>query len=174
MDNGVMDEVVKYLDAGLKKGFGIGALKRELIEAGYSRGEINAAVGKVGRSKSKKEVVKKEDEKVVVKKEDMGEKPDGNKVEKKKSVLEDAIKDLEREIGNLSGKKFELKKTLSEVTSEIDVDSEEESKLHAKLAKLSEKETKLTEKKKNLQMKIDGLSEKIAKISKIKSEMTEI
>jgi len=98
----------------------------------------------------------------------------GKKGEDKKSVLSNAIKDLETEIGRLGREKSSYNQSLRGIAGEMDVDHQKEKELQKKIAALAEKEASLNQKKKGLQMKIDKLSDKLGKISKIKSEMADI
>ncbi len=93
---------------------------------------------------------------------------------KSKSVLFEAIKDLEYQINNLSKERGELKKSLNKVSSAINIDRKLEKQLQHKIANLVEKEAELNQQKKNLQTKIEKISDSLSKISKIKSEMADV
>ena len=90
------------------------------------------------------------------------------------SALSSAIKDLEREIRELTQQKSSLHSSLKKVSSSMDVDRSEEKKLQQKIAKLVEKEASLGQKKKKIEAKIDSISDKVGKISKIRSEMSDL
>ena len=96
------------------------------------------------------------------------------KVNPKRSLLQEAILDIDRELSRLSKEKGSLKRQISGIDMSVETARSLEKKLQERIAKLLEKEAALTEKKKKTQTKTDRLSDKLSKIQKIKSEMSDI
>lgn len=92
----------------------------------------------------------------------------------KKSLLREAIVDIDRELARLNKEKGSLRRQIGSIDSEVGSSQELEKKLQEKIAVLLKREAALSEKKKGTQVKIDRLSDKLGKIKKIKSEMNDV
>ena len=91
-----------------------------------------------------------------------------------KSVLSEAIKEIEVELNRLKREKGSLKQSFDKVSSDIDVERQREKEYEQKVGELIEKEAGLKKKKSEIESKIDRVNDKMGKMSKIKSEMREI
>ncbi|MEK6871995.1 MAG: hypothetical protein AABX16_03780 [Nanoarchaeota archaeon] len=91
-----------------------------------------------------------------------------------KSLLREAIADINKELVYLKKEKRKFKKQISGLDCTVEKAHLKEEELKNKIAKLLEKETRLTENKKSTQIKIDRLSDKLGKIEKIKYEMSDV
>jgi len=92
----------------------------------------------------------------------------------KKSLLKEAIADIDKELERLNKEKISLKKQLDGIDVGVESARELERKLQEKLSQLLREETKLYEHKRNTQKEIGELSDKLGKIKKIKSEISEV
>ena len=91
-----------------------------------------------------------------------------------RSLLREAIIDINKELGYLKKEKVSLKKQISGLDTNVEKARLQEEELKRKITKLLERENHLGEKKKTTQMKIDRLSDKLGKIEKIKYEMGDV
>lgn len=92
----------------------------------------------------------------------------------KKSLLREAILDIDKELARLNRDKNSLRKQIDGIDSEVGNAQDLEKRLQEKIAALLKREAALNEKKKNTQISIDRLSDKLGKIKKIKSEMNDV
>ncbi len=91
-----------------------------------------------------------------------------------KSVLSDAIKEIDTELNRLKREKGSLKQSFEKVSSDIDMERQREKEYEQKIGELIEKEAGLKKRKSEIESKIDKVNDKMGKMSRIKSEMRDI
>ncbi|MCX6748172.1 MAG: hypothetical protein NT076_01060 [Candidatus Pacearchaeota archaeon] len=96
------------------------------------------------------------------------------KKEEKKSLVKEAIKDLDKGLGQLADEKKKLENKIKSLDLNVDSARMQEQDLQKKIADLVKKEAKLNERKKFVEGKQDVLSEKLSKVKKIKYELEEV
>jgi len=92
----------------------------------------------------------------------------------KRSLLKEAISDIDQELKRLGKEKDSIKGQISGIDKSVENAQASEKAFQEKIAKLLEKEARLTEKKKSNQVMMDRLADKLGKIEKIKSEMADV
>ena len=91
-----------------------------------------------------------------------------------KSLLSEALTDLEKEISALRAEKSATEQSLSNIAETTDETHNQEMALKERINDLARKEEELAVKKQKLNEKMKKIAEKIEKISQISSEMEEL
>jgi len=92
-------------------------------------------------------------------------------VKVQKSMIKEALLDINQEISNIIKDRKNLEKQISSSSLSIDKAREAQKQLQEKIAKLLSKEAALKEKNSRLAGKESQLGDRLAKIEKIKSEL---
>ena len=91
-----------------------------------------------------------------------------------KSMIKEALADINKEILNINREKRNLNKQIKGVDTDLGTSRKFERDLQQKIAKLLEKEAFLKEKKKGISQKEENLGDKLSKIEKIKFELNDL
>ncbi len=92
----------------------------------------------------------------------------------KKSLLNDALKEIKNEIASMKRKREELEAQLQSTKDTIGKTQEEESRLRNKLTALTNKETEFSAKKDKLEDSLEYVKEKLEKIKKVESDLSDV
>ena len=159
--------LASYFRTGVRRGYPISELKSNAIKKGYTKTSINEVISKIGGKQDSRKSKIEKSKKI---------KSSKNKTKSAASfsAFSEAIHDLDVELKALAKQKENMRRDLSETSSEVDRDRTKEKELQERIARLVEQEAHLSERKKKLQTSLDMVSDKMNKISKIKSEMTEL
>lgn len=92
----------------------------------------------------------------------------------KKSLIKEALGDINREILNISKEKKSLNDQIQNADKNLENFRNFEKRLQQKIAALLEREAILKEKKKAISLKEEKLADKLSKIERIKLELGEV
>ncbi len=92
----------------------------------------------------------------------------------KKSMIKEALADIDKEILNINLEKKNIDKQIKGVDTDLDTSREFEKNLQQKIANLLGEEASLKEKRKRISQGGDKLADKLSKIEKVKFELNDL